>query len=88
VNRRPSITQLGRVDNGVVHGWGLGLCSRACWCHRHPSAGHLTILEDQAAGTLGLASFTAGECGCCEPWSAEELAAVLRDVAAAEALSA
>ncbi len=82
---KPSVFQVGRVrDDGrtvIISGWGLGLCSAACACHRHPSAGHLAIDEDQAGGTLGLVSFDGGDCDCCEPWTADELSAVLRDFA-------
>ena len=81
--QKPSVFQVGRVWNDgssvVVSGWGLGLCASACACHRHPSAGHLAIAEDQAGGRLGLASYRDGGCDCCEPWTADELAAILRD---------
>src|SRR3954468_15563550 len=84
VSRKPSIFQVGKVrDDGrtvVISGWGLGLCASGCACHRHPTAGHLSIAEDQAGGLLGLASYRAGGCDCCEPWSADELAAILRDL--------
>jgi hypothetical protein len=50
---------VGKVrDDGhtvVISGWGLGLCAAGCACHRHPSAGHLSIAEDQAGGRLGMA---------------------------------
>ena len=82
-SRKPSVFQIGKVrDDGqtvVISGWGLGLCASACACHRHPSAGHLAIAEDQAGGRLGLASYLGGACDCCEPWTADELAAILRD---------
>jgi|1185.fasta_scaffold658355_1 hypothetical protein len=82
-SRKPSVFQIGKVrDDGntvVISGWGLGLCAEACPCHRHPSAGHLAIAEDQRAGQLGLVSFRDGGCDCCEPWTADELLAVLRD---------
>ena len=82
--QKPSVFQVGQVwDDGntvVVSGWGLGLCAAACACHRHPSAGHLSIAEDQAAGLLGLASYRDGGCDCCEPWTAEELSSVLNDL--------
>jgi hypothetical protein len=64
----------------VVSGWGLGLCASACACHRHPSAGSLAIAEDQAAGLLGLVSYREGGCDCCEPWTAGELSAIVRDL--------
>ena len=52
-SRKPSVFQIGKVrDDGhtvVISGWGLGLCAAGCACHRHPSAGHLAIAEDQAA---------------------------------------
>ncbi|MGY1824385.1 hypothetical protein [Geodermatophilus sp. SYSU D00079] len=81
--QKPSVFQVGQVwDDGatvVVSGWGLGLCAAACACHRHPSGGHLTIAEDQAAGLLGLQTYDDG-CTCCEPWTADELGAILRDL--------
>jgi hypothetical protein len=89
-SRKPSVFQVGKVrDDGrtvVISGWGLGLCATACTCHRHPSAGHLAIAEDQAGGMLGLVSFREGGCDCCEPWTAEELAAILRDFSSLSAL--
>ena len=82
-SRKPSVFQVGKVrDDGhtvVISGWGLGLCASACACHRHPAAGHLSIAEDQAGGRLGLTTYRDGGCDCCEPWTADELAAVLRD---------
>ena len=88
-SRKPSVFQVGKVrDDGrtvVISGWGLGLCAAGCACHRHPSSGHLAIAEDQAGGRLGLASFD-DTCGCCEPWTAEELAAILRDFSSLSAL--
>jgi hypothetical protein len=91
-SRKPSVFQIGKVrDDGhtvVISGWGLGLCAQACACHRHPSAGHLSIAEDQAAGRLGLASYRDEGCDCCEPWTAEELAAILRDFRTVSSLQA
>jgi hypothetical protein len=91
-SRKPSVFQVGKVrDDGrtvVISGWGLGLCATGCSCHRHPSAGSLAIAEDQAGGRLGLASYTEGGCDCCEPWSAEELAAILRDLQSVAGLQA
>ena len=91
-SRKPSVFQVGKVrDDGrtvVISGWGLGLCAAACSCHRHPSAGHLAIAEDQDGGSLGLVCFREDGCACCEPWTADELSAVLRDLAAVEALVA
>ena len=82
--RKPSVFQVGRVwDDGiavVVSGWGLGLCITACACHRHPSAGTLAIAEDQAQGLIGLVSHREDGCDCCEPWTADELSAVVRDL--------
>jgi hypothetical protein len=90
--RKPSVFQVGKVrDDGhtvVISGWGLGLCAAACACHRDPSAGHLAIAEDQRAGRLGLVSFRDDGCDCCEPWTAEELTAVLRDFEALARLDA
>ena len=83
-SQKPSVFQIGRVwDDGntvVVSGWGLGLCVAACGCHRHPAAGTLAIAEDQAAGLLGLVSHREGGCDCCEPWTAGELTAIVRDL--------
>jgi hypothetical protein len=86
------VFQVGKVhDDGrtiVISGWGLGLCASGCPCHRHPIAGSLAICEDHAAGTLGLTSYREDGCDCCEPWTADELAAVLRDFEAVGALEA
>ena len=91
-SRKPSVFQIGKVrDDGrtvVISGWGLGLCAAACTCHRHPSAGSLAIAENQSEGLLGLVSYREGGCDCCEPWTADELAAVLRDFEALAALDA
>ena len=91
-SRKPSVFQVGKVrDNGhtvVISGWGLGLCAAACACHRHPSAGHLSIAEDQAGGRLGLTSYRDDACDCCEPWTADELAAILRDLDTVASLQA
>lgn len=88
-SRKPSVFQVGKVrDDGrtvVISGWGLGLCTEGCPCHRHPSSGHLAIAEDQAGGRLGLATFDEA-CGCCEPWTADELAAILRDLSTVASL--
>ena len=82
-SQKPSVFQVGRVwDDGntvVVSGWGLGLCASACACHRHPSAGSLAIAEDQSRGLIGLVSYRHG-CDCCEPWTADELTAIVRDL--------
>jgi hypothetical protein len=82
--QKPSVFQVGRVWNDessvVVSGWGLGLCASACACHRHPSAGSLAIAENQSEGRLGLVSYREGGCDCCEPWTADELSAVVRDL--------
>lgn len=91
-SQKPSVFQVGKVhDDGrtiVISGWGLGLCALGCPCHRHPIAGNLAIAEDHAAGTLGLVSYHEDGCDCCEPWTADELAAVLRDFQAVGALEA
>ena len=90
--QKPSVFQVGRVwDDGntvVVSGWGLGLCVSACACHRHPTAGTLAIAENQAEGRIGLASYSDGGCDCCEPWTADELSAVVRDLEMVAALDA
>jgi hypothetical protein len=91
-SRKPSVFQIGKIrDDGrtvVISGWGLGLCAAGCPCHRHPSAGHLAIAEDQDGGKLGLVSFREDGCSCCEPWTAEELSGVLRDFEALAGLDA
>jgi hypothetical protein len=90
--QKPSVFQVGRIwDDGrtvVVSGWGIGLCASGCACHRHPISGTLTIDEDQAGGTLGLSSFRPDGCDCCEPWTADELSAVLRDLQSVSGLDA
>jgi hypothetical protein len=91
--QKPSIFQLGKVHESgasvIVSGWGLGLCASACRCHRDPDDGQLALAEDQTGGSLGLRSFSAtGDCDCCEAWTSAELSAILRDVAAVEALDA
>ncbi len=90
--QKPSVFQVGRVwDDGnsvVVSGWGLGLCAAAGACHRHPAAGRLAIAEDQAEGLLGLVCYREGGCDCCEPWTADELTAIVRDLELVAALDA
>lgn len=80
MRNHPSIFQVGRVKErgGVVtiHGWGLGLCAQQCNCHQDPATFQLSIFEDQAKGLLGLIQHRA--CDCCVPWTADELAGVLR----------
>lgn len=90
-SQKPSVFQLGEVRREgtatVVAGWGIGMCSARCRCHRDPAGGQLQVEEDPDAGTLGLRSFTdSGTCDCCEPWTSTELASVLRDADALEAL--
>ena len=88
---RPSIFRIGHVhDDGqtiTVSGWGLGVCSAQCRCHRHPITSQLVIATSDV-GDLGLATFrTDGRrCDCCQPWSPDELAAILRDLADVAAL--
>ena len=88
--QKPSVFQVGTIwDDGrtvVVSGWGIGLCASGCTCHRSPSGGYLAIEEDHAGGTLGLRSWSEDGCDCCEPWTAEELAAILRDFSSLAAL--
>lgn len=84
--RRPSIHHVGTVrDDGhtvTVTGWGVGLCAANCNCHRHPVGHHITLVEDtRAPGSLGLVRY-GGPCACCEPWTADELAGMVRDLAA------
>ncbi len=91
-SRKPSVFQVGKIrDDGrtvVISGWGLGLCAAACACHRHPLVGSLAIAEDQDGGRLGLVSYREDGCTCCEPWTADELAALLRDFHALAGLEA
>ena len=54
-----------------------GVSGRAAGC-AVTHHGHLAIAEDQAGGRLGLATFD--EARCAEPWTADELAAILRDL--------
>jgi hypothetical protein len=86
---RPSISRVGHVVHRgpdiIIHGWGLGLCATGCGCHRHPELGHLTILQDYTAGTLGLVSYL--PCGCCQPWTWAELDDIVRDTADLQALA-
>jgi hypothetical protein len=86
----PSIFQVGRVDDDgttvTVHGWGLGLCASGCCCHRDPTGGFLSIAEQQGAGTLGLVSYDE-DCTCCQPWTAAELADIVRDLADIDGMS-
>ncbi len=88
--QKPSVFQVGQIwDDGrtvVVSGWGIGLCASGCPCHRSPAGGSLSIDEDQAGGTLGLRSWLDDGCDCCEPWTAEELTAILRDFSSLAAL--
>jgi hypothetical protein len=53
-----------------------------CRCHRHPLTGRLQLVENPRAGTIGLASFTLGGCGCCAPWTVEELGDFVRGLEA------
>jgi hypothetical protein len=88
--RHPSIFKVGKVrDDGhtvTITGWGLGLCQDLCQCHRHPVGGMLTIHQDQDTGDLGLHRWR--DCDCCTPWTADDLAAVLRDLATVADLAA
>ena len=87
---RPSIFQIGQVhDDGhtvVITGWGLGLCAANCNCHRDPVTHQLAILADTVNGRLGLVRH-GGPCNCCQPWTYDELAAVVRDLADVARLS-
>lgn len=82
-DRRPSITGIGEVlydgTTLTIRGWHLGICAALCRCHLHPLTGQLVIAQNEAAGTLGLATFrTDGRrCTCCAPWPADELVAIL-----------
>ena len=72
----PSIWQVGTITDGQPTGWGLGLCRRQCLCHRG-RGGTLTIHQGDD-GSLGLHRYR--PCGCCTPWTAQELAAILADL--------
>lgn len=86
---RPSISRIGMVavvgTETRVTGWALGSCATGCRCHLDPDTGGLVIAEDQDTGSLGLASY-GPPCDCCQAWTADELASVLRDVATAARL--
>lgn len=89
--QKPSIFQVGKIHESgasvIVSGWGVGMCAPSCRCHRNPADGQLALAEDQTGGSLGLKSFAPdGGCDCCEPWTAAELAAILRDVAVLDSL--
>ncbi|WP_369256497.1 hypothetical protein [Geodermatophilus amargosae] len=90
--QKPSVFQVGQIwDDGrtvVVSGWGIGTCASDCPCHRSPMDGHLAIDEDQSGGTLGLRCFHEDGCDCCEPWTADELSSVLRDLESMAGLDA
>lgn len=90
IARRPSIAVIGTItDNGttvVIAGWQLGLCAARCTCHRHPVDGHLAVLDQPGRPVLGLVSYRPG-CDCCDPWTADELTAVVRDLADVETLA-
>lgn len=85
-NNRPGIFRIGTVtDDGetvVISGWGIGLCAARCTCHR-AFDGQLR-LHQADDGTLGL--IKSRPCDCCHPWTAEELTAVIADLAALEGL--
>jgi hypothetical protein len=91
----PGIWQIGAAyvdDTGgfTLKGWGLGPCISRCQCH-HGRDGQqpLALLEDRINGRLGLASFTpSGMCGCCKPWTAIELMAVVEDLESITAMEA
>jgi hypothetical protein len=80
----PAILQVGEViDDGrtvLIRRWMLGRCASQCRCHQHPANGQLYIAENPMAATLGLRSFAPGGCDCCQPWTAEELATIVRDL--------
>lgn len=91
--RRPRIMRVGqamRLSTGtlVVRGWSIAPCLSMCECHTHPQLGVPVIVQDAGRGLVGLRSFVPGECGCCQPWTAEELEAVIRDFRAIAALAA
>lgn len=87
-NRRPSIYQIGQVtDDGTtitISGWGLGLCQSRCRCHSGVDR-LLRIDDNPHNGDLGLVKHH-GPCDCCQPWTADELAAIVRDLATVAAL--
>lgn len=82
---RPRIVNVGAVTEDLeseeirIHGWGLGPCAANCACHRHPETNQLSLLEDAVNGRLGLTTYR-DDCECCEPWTVEELAAVVSDL--------
>lgn len=91
--QHPSIFRVGLVhDDGktvTLTGWGVGLCPSICRCHRDPLTGRLTLYQDQRGGRiglLGLIHYDPPDCDCCSPWTHDELAAVLRGLAALKEL--
>ena len=92
-SRKPSVFQVGKVrDDGrtvVISGWGLGLCAAGLRLPP-PPVRRLTSpsTRTRPAARLGLASYREGGCDCCEPWTADELAAILRDLDAVSSLQA
>lgn len=82
--RHPGILTVGTVhDDGRevrISGWCLTNCTTQCPCHLHPQGKHLTILEDQDNGLLGLVSHRPGGHACCQPWTEAELVAVLKNL--------
>lgn len=89
MTRHPAIFQIGDVthdgDTVGIYGWGLDLCEAACSCHHDP-AGRLALEEDTARGFLGLVHHNPPDCGCCEPWTRDELTAIVRDYATVKEL--
>jgi hypothetical protein len=84
---RPGVYRIGKVTHSgtttIIAGWGLALCARQCQCHQHPDTGSIVIMADDALGLLGLISFDS-HCRCCAPWTADELEAMVRDLAELE----
>lgn len=86
---RPGIWQIGTIrDEGhrrIPTHWGVGLCIDACKCHMNPLDGKLNIHEDPNLSVLGLARYIDIGCTCCEPWTVDELQAMLDTLAKIEA---
>lgn len=85
---RPAILAIGRVvftpEAIEIRGWTLGLCLRACPCHRRPDTADLRLVDDPE-GRLGLEKFR--PCDCCEPWEPEELVDIVHLLAEFEELA-
>lgn len=90
---KPGIFQIGTVVDEItdgirtvaISGWSLGYCMNWCACHVSPDK-TFELIGDKFRGYLGLKCFHIEQCGCCEPWTSEELRQIARDFRAIEAI--